>query len=149
MSRLSFLAVVLLALGILGCGAGGPRMPKLYAVKGKVTYKGKPVAKCTITLASENLGAGLEGGFSGKLNDAGEFELSAPGGKTGAAAGKYKVILNLPAEEAFKAMMDGSGKKGYENANPFPKEYGSLTTSKKEVEILPDNSKNLSLVIEL
>lgn len=145
--------VVLLTVAMLGCGSGGPPRLTLYPVKGKVSYKGKAVTKCTIALLSATpmpekggAGKGLDFSFSGQLNDSGEFQLSAPGGKSGAPAGKYKVVLFLSAEETMKAMMGGGGKKGLESATPFPRDYLSASTSKKEVEVKAEPN---DLVIEL
>jgi hypothetical protein len=147
MLRFSQFIVLLLAVSILGCGKSGPKMPKMYPVRGKVTYQGKPVTNCTITLGSTEPNPGYEGGFSGKLSPTGEFQLASSQGKAGAPAGKYKVMLVIPPDEAFKAMMGGGGKKTVDAASPFPKEYQSLSSSKKEVVVTPDNNNNL--LIEL
>lgn len=146
MFRESFFVGLLLSITALGCGGALP--VKLYPAKGTVVYQGKPVANCIITLIPLTPVKGLGGdtgkkgdqaqelAFTGKLNAEGKFILaSTPGSKAGAAAGKYKVVLTLPPDEAMKAMMGGGGKKAYMSAAKFPAEYGSLSTTKKEVEI--------------
>jgi hypothetical protein len=145
MFREFIFGALLLSVATLGCGGSLP--VKLYPAKGTVVYQGKPVANCIITLIPLTPVKGLGGdtgkkgdqaqelAFTGKLNAEGKFYLaSTPGSKAGAAVGKYKVVLTLPPDEAQKAMM-GGGKKAYMSAAPFPVEYGSAGTTKKEVEI--------------
>ena len=148
MWRFSRLTVLLLAIGILGCGSGGPRPLKLYPAQGTVTYKGKPVIDCVINLVPSNPSKEMqEVGFTGTLDGDGKFQLKSSTGKSGAAVGKYKVILGLSQDAAFKAMMSGGGKKSMEASSPFPKEYLSATTSKKEVEI-EAKSNDLAIVLD-
>lgn len=86
MSRFSRLALLLCVFEIFGCGSGGLNL-KLYPVKGKVIYKGKPIKNCTISLMPipdpKSKSKPLDKAFTGKLTDTGEFQISAPGGKSG------------------------------------------------------------------
>ena len=149
MSRFSRLAVILCVFGIFGCGSKGLNL-KLYPVKGKVIYKGKPVKNCTISLMPipdpKSKSKPLDKAFTGKLTETGEFQISAPGGKAGAPAGKFKVVISMSQEETMKLMMSGGGKKAMDSALPFPKEYQTESTSKKEVEI---TAEKIELLIEL
>lgn len=138
-------AVALLA---TGCGAG----PSFQPVSGKLTIDGKVPANVQVSfypvdgkapIASGNVDAGT-----------GRYELTsnngvgkAPG--KGAVAGKYKVVLSVAAggggpqaAEAMMAQYSGSGggdaAKGKSPAMPkapFKKEFGSSSTSPKEVEV--------------
>jgi hypothetical protein len=139
--------MLLVSVTVFGCGA--TYKPKLFPVKGKVTVSGKPLTNCMIKLATLNPTKDTELGYFGKLNEKGEFNLSAPSGDPGAAVGKYKITFSIPPEEAMKAMMGGAGAKGkknYDASGGFPPEYSSAQTSKKEVEIKPEPN---DLLIEL
>lgn len=130
----------------LGCGGGGPVKPKLYPVTGKVTVGGKPLTDCTIGFASLP-GAADVRGYSSPLNQNGEYSLTdQQDGKSGAAAGKYKVTLTLSPEAAKKAMMSGAGQPGYSATTAFPPEYTSVETSPREVEVKAEsNTINIEL----
>lgn len=119
---------------IIGCGPGGPVKPKLYPVTGKLTIGGKPAADITVQFSA----VGSSGtGYSGKTNASGDFTLSDPQDQqAGAAAGKYKIVLQLAPEAAMKAMMSGAQKgPGGVSTGAFPDEYKSPETSPKEVEV--------------
>ncbi|MBS0202854.1 MAG: hypothetical protein JSS49_08150 [Planctomycetes bacterium] len=144
--RSGFLLGLAFVVGIAGCGA--PAVPKaqLFPVKGRVTLGGAPLTGCTLILIPIKADPGADDGYSGVLNDKGEFELSSMKGKAGAAAGKYKVTFSVATvvdpnseegrQAAMKAMMSGaSGPPAAPKEPPYPAEYGSFSTSKKEVEI--------------
>lgn len=86
-------AVVLLVLVCgAGCGGdGGPPLPPLVPVSGKVTLDGEPLSNAQISFLSSGKGA-IDA--RGETDDAGNYELSAAG-KPGAAAGKYKVVIMI------------------------------------------------------
>ena len=143
--QFSLISFAMLGMRVVGCGGGKPAV-KLYPVKGRVTVNGKPLTKCTISLSTQNPEKSAEGGYSSPLDVEGKFNIISTNGGAGAPIGKYKVTLLLPPEEAKKAMMGGGGKEGYEAAAPFPPEYGSPQTSKKEIEVKPQpNELNLEL----
>lgn len=145
MARLTVVLSFIVTVALAGCGDGKVHL-KHYPVKGKVTLNGKPVTKCIINLSTLAPVKGGDGGYSGKLDDNGEFTIKSTTGESGAPPGKYKVTFYTPPEEAMKAMTSGKGKKGYEAANPFPPEYSSAQTSKKEIEVKPESN---NLTIEL
>lgn len=133
------------ALVAAGCGAGGP---SFQPVSGKLTIEGKVPENVQISfypvdgkgpIASGTVDAGT-----------GRYELTSSGGvgkpaAKGAVVGKYKVVLNAgsgagaASTEAMMAQYSGGdGSKGKAPATPkasFKKEYGSASTSPKEVEV--------------
>ena len=132
------------AILVAGCGAGGP---SFQPVSGKLTIDGQIPPNVQVSfypvdgkgpIASGNVDAGT-----------GRYELTSSGGVgkpagKGAVAGKYKVVLNAGASAAAstEAMMaqysGGDGSKGKAPAMPkasFKKEFGSASTSPKEVEV--------------
>lgn len=132
------------ALVVAGCGAGGP---SFNPVGGKLTVDGKVPANVQVSfypvdgkgpIASGNVDAG-----TGRYDLTSSGGVGKPAGK-GAVAGKYKVVLNVAAggggpqeAEAMMAQYSGSSQ-GKAPAAPkasFKKEYGSASTSPKEVEV--------------
>lgn len=129
-----------------GCGGGGP---SFQPVSGKLTIDGKVPANVQVSfypvdgkapIASGNVDAGT-----------GRYELTSSNGVgkapgKGAVAGKYKVVLNVAAggggpqqAEAMMAQYSGGdaakGKSPAMPKAPFKKEFGSSSTSPKEVEV--------------
>ena len=130
------------ALVVAGCGAGGP---SFSPVGGKLTVDGKVPANVQISfypvdgkgpIASGNVDAG-----TGRYDLTSSGGVGKPAGK-GAAAGKYKVVLNAAgggatSTEALAAQYGGNtqGKAPVAPKASFKKEYGSASTSPKEVEV--------------
>lgn len=132
------------ALVVAGCGAVGP---SFNPVGGKLTVDGKVPANVQISfypvdgkgpIASGNVDAG-----TGRYDLTSSGGVGKPAGK-GAVAGKYKVVLNASgggggaaSPEAMMAQYSGNNQ-GKAPAAPkasFKKEYGSASTSPKEVEV--------------
>jgi hypothetical protein len=121
---LKSLTVMIALLGTCsGCGtsvgAGAPLIP----VKGKVTYKGKPLSQGTVTFESQDSGKRARG----KLQADGTFVMSTYKDGDGVAAGAYTVIITgvdktLAKDRAFKQYMFRS--------------YGALTA-----EVTPDHTE--------
>lgn len=147
--RRGFLLLTLAwVVGLAGCG-GASTTPKakLFPVKGRVTLNGAPLTGCTLILMPIKADPGADDGYSGVLNEKGEFELATMKGKAGAAAGKYKVTFSTSvaavdpnSEEGRKAAMQsmmsgGGGPPAAPKEPPFPKEFSQFSTSTKEVEI--------------
>jgi hypothetical protein len=122
------------SLGIAGCADSGPAVSP---VKGTLTIDGQPADNVTITFAPTDAKLPTASGQVKK----GAFELvSGVQGKSGAAPGKYKVVLaqssTMTQEEAAAAY--GSGAKGGPPKAPklsFPEKYTKAETSDKEVEV--------------
>jgi hypothetical protein len=90
--RIAFaLAAVMLA-PLWGCGAAGSgTQPGLIAVKGKVTYKGKPVTKGQVKFEPDGYGRAA----SGQLQSDGAFVLSTHKEGDGVVAGSHRVSIAI------------------------------------------------------
>ena len=114
-------ATVLVSLLIVpcwGCGsAGSGTQATLIPVKGKVTYKGKPVTKGQVTFEPD--GYGRPGG--GKLQSDGTFVLGTYKEGDGVVAGHHQVSISGTGSRAGKEVV--------------PKKYTQRTTSKLEVDV--------------
>jgi len=139
----AFTLGLLVIFGVVGCGSGTPQA-KLFPVKGRVTLKGAPLTGCTLVLIPVKADPGADDGYSGVLNEKGEFELSSMKGKAGAAAGSYRVTFSMATADpnseqarqaAMQAMMSGGGKPPVPKTPPYPSEYATYNTSPKTVEI--------------
>ena len=86
-----------------GCGlAGGGKAPDLIPVKGKVTYKGKPLAKGTVTFEPDGFGRQARG----ELQSDGSFVLSTLKEGDGVVPGEHRVSVtgvekSLARDRAF------------------------------------------------
>jgi hypothetical protein len=101
------LALALLAVAAipLGCGKSGPEMAR---VSGKVTYKGQPVPKGTITFVSSDPG---RRNATGVLAPDGTYRLQTEEPGDGAMLGDYKVTVSAHDEPVLD----------YIPAKPVPK----------------------------
>ena len=99
------LAPLVIVAACLGCGLTTTGGPRLYVVKGKVRYQGKPVKGGVVVYELESseapelksaLGPGPLRG-SGRIEPDGSFRLMAFPGAEGMPAGSYKVgISSMP-----------------------------------------------------
>lgn len=114
---------------LAGCGGGGGSAP-VVKVRGKVTFKGSPVANVNVNFQPV-------GGrpASGTTDASGTYTLSTFGTDDGAVPGTHKVYLSVsqttpppmpgtPEAEAFKPP-----------APPYPEQYGSADTTPLTVEV--------------
>ena len=140
--QLGIAAVMLVVAGVMGCGS---KDAALFAVKGKVTYKGQPVANAAMTFAHSG------GQMSIGSTDAnGEFTLTTFG-KPGAPVGQYKVGIRKQAQRAgvpadpkpedmIKMMQ---GKKAIpEPESLLPEKFGDPNLSGLTATVTEDKSKN-------
>jgi hypothetical protein len=148
MRKVAFFLAVGLILGISGCGGGAGKV-KLYSVSGKVTVGGKPLTDCTVQFVISDKAAA----YTSKIGADGSYSLVASqDGRSGAEVGKYKVVLAMSAEMQAKAMMSGAQRgplvpgQGQAESLPFPKEYSSLNTTPKEVDV-EAKSNTIDIVI--
>ena len=116
-------AALALALALAGCGGGGP---KLAAVRGTVTYKGKPVPSGTVSFIPANGPAA-----TGKINPDGTYTLTTFKAGDGAVLGHHKVVV--------AAMEDMTGRLP-EDRNPLPPsivpdKYTSIGTTDLTAEV--------------
>jgi hypothetical protein len=137
MRSMAVVVACILMVASPGCGGGGPAPAKLYSVSGKVTVANKPLADCTVQFVA----VGKEGAFSGKIAADGGYSLvSLKDGRSGAEAGKYKVVLQMSPEAQMKLMAQQSGPPIPGQGAPFPAEYASVETSTKEVEVKAESN---------
>ena len=110
-----------------GCGEKS-EFPATEPVSGKVTYKGQPVTKGTITFQSD---AGQTA--TGMIGPDGTYTLSTFGEKDGAIPGHHKVMVI--ANDADPTLMPGSSP-GYKTPKDLvPKKYSELNTSGLEADV--------------
>jgi hypothetical protein len=93
--RLSTAIVMLLSVGITGCGASAPDLPKLAAVKGLVTLNGSPLANAIVEFYPD---AGAPS--SGKTDAEGKFALKYSQGQDGAIIANHRVKITETVELA-------------------------------------------------
>jgi hypothetical protein len=111
---------------LLMCGGCGPssaiQSAETVPVKGKVTYKGQPLARGVITFEPRNSGRQA----SGQIGPDGTFELTTLSKGDGAAVGKHRISVSET----------GASPK----AELVPKKYTEVNTSKIEVEVTKDKT---------
>ena len=127
--------------GLLGCGAGGGLAP----AKGKVTYKGQPVAGATVTFIPPSGTPAI-----GVTNEKGEFEVKTQG-RPGTTVGKHRIGVskyassgdtsNMKPEDLMK--MAGPGGKIEPPKSELPLKYAAPQISGLEAEVTSDKSKNV------
>jgi len=114
-----------------GCGSKS-EFPATVPVSGKVTYKGQPVAKGTVTFQPE-------GGqpATGALQPDGTFTLSTFAERDGALPGHHKVMII--ANDSDPTLMPGSSP-GYKPPKDLvPKKYAKLDTSGLSADVAKGN----------
>lgn len=136
--------VGLVALATVGCSGGGGGGASLYPVKGKITYKGAPVAGATVTF----IPAGLGQPATGQTDASGVYNLNT-GTRPGAAAGQYKVTVTkyatsgttqLTPEDMAKMQKEG---KTPEAKSEIPGKYAAPQTSGLQANVTQDAAKNV------
>jgi hypothetical protein len=103
-SSLATFGVALGLLAIVGCGGDG--LPKRYQVSGKVTYKGAPVPKGTITFMPDDPAKGRAA--YGEIMD-GAYQLSTGGKNDGAMPGSYKIRIIAVDQDMSKVLANAGG----------------------------------------
>ena len=92
----SAIVVAIFCLAAVGCG-GGPEIPELYSVTGKVTYQGKPVPNAKLVFIPEKEDkkeAGKPGNRpAAETNENGEYTVLWGQDAEGAPAGKYTITI--------------------------------------------------------
>jgi hypothetical protein len=116
-TRMTTLAA-LLASACWGCGpAGSGTLPDLILVKGRVTYKGKPLSSGTIRFEPDGFGRTA----SGKLKEDGTFVLSTLKEGDGVVRGHHFVSISETGKSVRKEIV--------------PSKYTSPNTSKLEADV--------------
>jgi hypothetical protein len=113
----TILSAGFLLLTFAGCGSSTPTGAATSPVKGKVTYKGQPLTKGTVTFEPD--GAGKEA--SGDIQPDGTFVLTTYKKDDGAVIGNHRVMVTRTVKTV-------------------PAKYSSLNTSKLEIEVSEDKT---------
>jgi hypothetical protein len=123
--RRSAAPTLLLAAALLpggGCGRSSADPLPTVPVKGKVTYKGQPLVRGSVTF--EPHGAGREA--FGEIGADGTYVLTTSKEGDGTVAGPHRVSV--------------TGGTGKGSAGKIPSKYSSLTASGLEIEVSPDKT---------
>jgi hypothetical protein len=83
--------VMILAVGIVGCGTEQKSAVPLFPVQGTVTVDGKPLAGGTVEFIPAGDTRGQGG--TGQTKPDGTYHLATPFGESGIAAGEYQVVI--------------------------------------------------------
>ena len=136
------------AVVLLGCGAADGDHPPVYAVKGKVLYKGTPVSSGVVLFELEGGDQKASNGAqpggplraSGQIEPDGSFRLIAYQGAEGVPAGNYKVGISSvpPRNEGNILDAAASAKKG--NPDVLRGKYADPKTSGLHAEVFKDKA---------
>jgi hypothetical protein len=118
---------------ISGCAEPIER-PKTLPVAGKVTYKGQPVPKGTITFQPDQGQASI-----GDIQPDGTYRLSTFGQGDGAVAGHYRIFVI--ANTADPSKMPGSSPGWTPPKDLVPKKYNVAETSGLETTVTEDKKE--------
>ncbi len=122
------IVTVALILGTMaGCSESIDR-PKTFPVSGKVTYKGQPVTRGTITFQPDQGQAAVA-----EIQSDGTYHLSTFGEADGAAAGHYRVYVI--SNTADPNLMPGSSPGWKPPKDLVPAKYGKAETSGLETTV--------------
>ena len=139
------LIAAMVALSWLGCGSGDH--PPLYPVKGKVTFKGKPITEGYVVYERE---AGAETNpasgdasagplrVSGTIRSDGTFQLNAFPGAEGMPAGHYRVGITSRAGRSEGGLFDGGRKIQKGNSDVLRGRYSDPKTSGLTDDVVKD-----------
>lgn len=140
--RLSAVAVVLsIALAMVsGCNSHDPDRPKLGKVSGKVTYKGQPVTKGSVTFTPAS-GKGGETGqvASGQIEPDGSYELTTFNTGDGAILGQHIVTVQALVGDSDAGKMKPDGTFDYKlPKSAVPKKYAEVDKSPLRCTVVPE-----------
>jgi hypothetical protein len=127
MGLVGFVVLVILA---TGCGQAGPAT---HPVTGTVTIDGQPASDLRVDFYPVDPANEMA---SGNVEAGGNYTLhSGRMGQPGAMLGRYKVVL-VPAASGDDSYMRGpAAGRPQEGDHVVPKEYKSVETTPKEVEV--------------
>ena len=129
----SLLALAMLMASGAGCGPTDPDQANILPVSGKVTYKGKPVPKGTVTFHSD-------GGrmATGEIKEDGSYSLTTAQPGDGAVAGHHRV--SIVANEGDPTLMPSSP--GYVRPkNLVPPKYNQPDQSGLEANVTAESKE--------
>lgn len=120
----------LCAVAVAGCGGGHTPWETAYATKGKVLFKGQPVAGAQVTLYPKDSAAPDTIRPTAVTDAAGEFALSTHRERDGAPAGEYRAAV------VWHPLVDvGAGPT--RGPNKLPARYATPDTSALEAKVEP------------
>lgn len=136
-------AVLVLGLSVLlfcGCGSADKKRLPMGKVKGKVLYKGNPVAWAAVTFMAD--GAPRAG--TGSTNGDGEFQLTTFDTNDGAVVGTHKVTViqqSPPTKPMSPGDLAANGPPPAPKEGLIPSKYADIKTTPltKSVEAGPNN----------
>jgi hypothetical protein len=116
-------------LGLLAVGGCGTGLPPLLPVSGKATVDGQPLTGGNVALISQTAEKDSKVPPSvGQIDANGNYEIYT-GGRVGAPAGKYKVVVTPPTMPT---------EKGGAPKLPFPKLYSDAKRTTLSIEVTPN-----------
>ncbi|HWE40248.1 MAG TPA: hypothetical protein VG406_27095 [Isosphaeraceae bacterium] len=124
--RISAVALVSLAYAVAcpGCGeANSAHRKPTIPVKGKVTYKGKPLTKGLVTFDARDIGRPA----TGEIKPDGTYELSTIDPGDGVVAGHHRVTITETGTRPGKEVI--------------PKKYALANSSTLEADVSPDKTE--------
>jgi hypothetical protein len=123
LARTGLALAVSMAVGLLsaGCGSSGPQMA---SVSGKVTYKGQPLTKGSVSFVSTDP---ARPNASGAIQSDGSYTLQTREPGDGAQLGDYKVSVTDIDPEAYNTALPGEAPKLPKSA--IPQKYENPETS--------------------
>jgi hypothetical protein len=140
------LIVAIASAASLACSGSPGDRPPLYPVKGRVLYKGKPIAGGVVVYEREDGGAkasaaGPGGGplrATGRIEPDGGFRLTAFPGAEGVPEGRYKVGISSvpPRTEGGPLDAGATAKKG--DPDVLRGRYADPSKSGLQAEVLKD-----------
>jgi hypothetical protein len=128
----------------LGCGQSAGDHPPVYAVNGKVLYKGKPISAGVVLFELERDAPAFSSSgplrATGRIEADGSFRLMTFQGVEGAPAGSYRVGISSipPRSEANILDASTSARKG--NPDVLKGRYSDPRTSGLRTEVLKDKT---------
>jgi hypothetical protein len=116
------LGATLLLLSPLSCGSSSTQ--KLYPVRGKVLFDGKPAEGALVTLQPTDASVGTSIAPRGQVQADGSFEIATHKFGDGAPPGEYKVTILWYPPDARQRLMEGKPL-----VSKIPAHYGDAKTS--------------------
>lgn len=138
---------VVLGVGILVTGCGGPGPGNFAHVSGTVTHKGTPIDKAKITFTSTTEVSGVKEQFSTETDSNGKYMIAGYGKNPGLPPGMYRVSLTklvlkpgvkMPEEGFDLTQLEMSGM----GVNQLPKSVGDPATSKLSATLQSGKNEN-------
>ena len=137
---IAFSLVGALAVGVAGCGSGGP---KLYPVSGKVMLGKEPLKAGMVTyFPDEAKGNKSKNSPTGEIQSDGSYKLSTSG-KPGAPAGWYKIMVTTSTPGMGGATTPDPNNPQVASLNPqgsgpqVNDKYKSVSTTDLAKEVVP------------